>query len=375
MASTIRACGLSIKHAATSMSLSSNGGQQATICAAQKRTALVKNLRLATPGSSDKVIARSVRVHANNKQTTELRNTSVNWGKEWSNAEKLMEEGTIFDTVVEVANRGGLVVRVGKLKGFIPASQISGFRLAGEDKGLQMAEKLAILVGQTLPVRVIKVKEDERQLVLSERAATLESSLATVQVGDVCKGVVRSTADFGSFVELIRDGELTGIEGLVHLSEMSWDRVANPHDAVSVDQEVAVKVISVDLRQQRVGLSMRQLMADPLLQTLDTLMPVANDTEDSQSLEELPPFPDLDNILSTLLAEDGVDNVNLGRAAMEPRVTSQDLELWLTNVTVEDGYNLLLRAGSQVQELHVTTPLDRDDFKNVVRRVSSKIGI
>eukprot|EP00959_Pyramimonas_sp_CCMP1952_P297513 6224190-Pyramimonas_sp.AAC.1 len=238
-----------------------------------------------------------------------------------------------------------------------------------------MAEKLAILVGQTLPVRVIKVNAEERQLVLSERSATLDTMLATLQVGDEYSGEVRSTSDFGAFVELKREGKLTGIEGLVHLSEMSWDRVANPYDAVDVGQEVMVKVISVDNKKQRVGLSMRQLMADPLLQTLDTLMPANNDANDAQGQEELPPFPDLENILSVLLAEQGVLKVTLGRAAMEPRVVSQDLELWLTNVTVEGGYNLLLRAGSQVQELHVTTSVNRDDFKDLVRRVSSKIGI
>lgn len=302
--------------------------------------------------------------------------SDVNWDKEWASAEKLKEKGTVLDTKVEMANRGGLVVRIGKLKGFIPASQISSSLLAGEDQGLQMVDKMATLVGQTLSVRVIMVNQDERQLVLSEKAVSMASSMASVKVGDVSKSCVRSVAEFGAFVELLTsDGKPSGVEGLVHLSEMSWDRVANPREAVAVGQEVMVKVISVDMKTQRIGLSMRQLMADPLLQTLDTLMPVVNDVDGQQSDEELPPFPDLDNICEVLLDEAGVEKVTPGRQARDNKVVSQDLQLWLTTVELEDGYNLLLRAGSQVQELMVTTPLTRDDFKDVVRRVSSKICI
>lgn len=84
--------------------------------------------------------------------------------------------------------------------------------------------------------------------------------MTSVQVGDACEGRVQSVADFGAFVELYKDGAASGVEGLVHLSEMSWDRVANPREAVKVGQVVMVKVISVDVKTQRIGLSMRQLM-------------------------------------------------------------------------------------------------------------------
>jgi len=299
----------------------------------------------------------------------------ANWDKEWAAAHKLQKEGTVFNVKVEIVNRGGLVVRLGKLKAFIPASQISSSLLAGEDKGLQMVDKMATLVGQTLAVRVIMVNAEERQLVLSEKAVATATSMTSVQVGDACEGRVQSVADFGAFVELYKDGAASGVEGLVHLSEMSWDRVANPREAVKVGQVVTVKVISVDVKTQRIGLSMRQLMADPLLQTLDTLMPVVNLADGLQGTMNLPPFPDLENICEVLLAEEGVKKVTPMRQAREDKVVSPDLQLWLTTCEVEDGYNLLLRAGSQVQELMVTTPLARDDFKDVVRRVSSKICI
>ena len=143
-----------------------------------------------------------------------------------------------------------------------------------------------------------------------------------------------------------------------------------------VGDEVDVKVLDVapasGSRPARVTFSLKQLQADPLLETLDTIMPVAM-PEPSVDEDELmdTPLPGLTDICSNLLTEEGIDAVIPGRQAVEQRVVSQDLELWLTNVVVEDGYNLLARAGRQVQEIHVVTGLDRDAIKRAIKRATN----
>lgn len=146
-------------------------------------------------------------------------------------------------------------------------------------------------------------------------------------------------------------------------------------------EEVDVKVLDivpgdrgVGGRPARVTFSLKQLQADPLLETLDTIMPVAM-PEPSVDEDELldTPLPGLLDICANLLTEDGIDAVIPGRQAVEQRVVSQDLELWLTNVVVEDGYNLLARAGRQVQEIHVVTGLDRDAIKQAIKRATSAL--
>ena len=140
--------------------------------------------------------------------------------------------------------------------------------------------------------------------------------------------------------------------------------------------DLHVKVLDVapasGSRPARVTFSLKQLQADPLLETLDTIMPVAM-PEPSVDEDELmdTPLPGLTDICSNLLTEEGIDAVIPGRQAVEQRVVSQDLELWLTNVVVEDGYNLLARAGRQVQEIHVVTGLDRDAIKRAIKRATN----
>ena len=181
----------------------------------------------------------------------------------------------------------------------------------------------------------------------------------------------------GEPVELSEDDpQAPRLEGLIHISELSWNRISHPRDVVRVGDEVDVKVLDVapasGSRPARVTFSLKQLQADPLLETLDTIMPVAM-PEPSVDEDELmdTPLPGLTDICSNLLTEEGIDAVIPGRQAVEQRVVSQDLELWLTNVVVEDGYNLLARAGRQVQEIHVVTGLDRDAIKRAIKRATN----
>ncbi|KAK3271650.1 hypothetical protein CYMTET_20016 [Cymbomonas tetramitiformis] len=297
---------------------------------------------------------------------------STNATSDWVQARELKKSGSPYVGKVEMANRGGLIMRMGALKAFIPASQVDPSRLNKDPYAVQLIDKLSKLVGEPLTAVVTDVDEESRKLVMSEKQHLISRCFEEFSVGSVCKGVVRSVTDFGAFVDLCdADGVSHGIEGLIHVSELSWDRVNHPRECVKKSDILDVKIISLDRERMRIGLSLRQMKADPLLETLDTLMPVEDTAE--EDVGSLTPLPGLAELLEALLQEPGIEAVVPGRQAKESRVYSQDLELWLTSIAVEDGYNLLARVGRQVQEVHVVTDLDRDAIKNTVKNVSSKV--
>ncbi len=181
----------------------------------------------------------------------------------WQEAEKLLASKAAFSSSIIGYNKGGLIVPLGVLRGFVPASQISLSRRA-EVSGDTPEQRWGKMIGQTIEVCVIEVDRDRRRLILSERAASSETRetlkekvIDELQEGDIRVGRVTSLADFGAFVNI------SGADGLVHLSEISWDRISNPGEVLSVGQEVKVKVISIDREKKRIGLSIRQLLSDP----------------------------------------------------------------------------------------------------------------
>lgn len=181
----------------------------------------------------------------------------------WQEAEKLMAAKTAFDSTIIGYNKGGLIVPLGVLRGFVPASQISLSRRA-DVSGDTPEQRWGKMIGQSIEVCVIEVDRERRRLILSERAASSETReslkekvIDELKEGDIRVGRVTSLADFGAFVNI------SGADGLVHLSEISWDRIANPSEVLSVGQEVKVKVISIDREKKRIGLSIRQLLSDP----------------------------------------------------------------------------------------------------------------
>jgi small subunit ribosomal protein S1 len=182
--------------------------------------------------------------------------------RDWREAQELHEAGTIFDGAVAGFNKGGLIVRVGKVRGFVPASQIVSSRQ--RRKGTSGEEFLSTLVGQTLQLKIIEIDRTRNRLILSERAAQRElrkqqkeQLLAELQEGDVRTGEVISLCDFGAFVDL------GGADGLVHLSELSWRRVSHPSEVLEVGDEVQVYVLNVDRDRKRIGLSLKRLESDP----------------------------------------------------------------------------------------------------------------
>jgi small subunit ribosomal protein S1 len=183
--------------------------------------------------------------------------------EDWQTAQEYLEQGKLWEGEVTGYNKGGLIVPFGKLRGFVPSSQLPGAPRAkpAEDKRL---DQLKGFVGMKLPVKVIEVDRNRRRLILSARAAEREwraqmkdQLFAEIKEGEVRHGVVSSLCDFGAFIDL------GGVEGLVHVSELSWQRVRHPKEVLKVGEEVDAYVLRVDKERQRVGLSIKKLLPEP----------------------------------------------------------------------------------------------------------------
>jgi small subunit ribosomal protein S1 len=182
--------------------------------------------------------------------------------RDWERARELKQTEELFEGKVIGFNKGGLLVGFGSLQGFIPRSHIVDLSKRTDPNSPQ--DPLSQMVGQEIPLKVIEVDQRKRRLILSERAAwrewretQKERLIENLQVGDVRKGTVTSLAKFGAFVDL------GGADGLIHITELSWDRGKKPEDVLQVGQEVEVKVIHVDRERRRIGLSLKQLTPDP----------------------------------------------------------------------------------------------------------------
>ena len=182
--------------------------------------------------------------------------------KDWLDAQKLFDSAEAFEAQVAGFNKGGLIVRMGKLRGFVPASQL-GPEHQGSDKQ-QPEERWARLVGQPMHVKVIEIDRKRKRLILSERAAVREwrdiqkaRLLDELRVGEVRMGTVTSLSDFGAFVDL------GGADGLIHITELSWNRSAKPRDVLRVGQKVEVYVLAVDRDRKRIALSRKRLEPEP----------------------------------------------------------------------------------------------------------------
>jgi small subunit ribosomal protein S1 len=181
----------------------------------------------------------------------------------WLHVEQMLTSKENSHSTIIGYNKGGLIVPVGGLRGFVPASQISLSRrasLAGDTP----EQRWSKMIGEEIDVCVIEVDRERRRLILSERAASTETRetlkervIEELHEGEVRTGRVTSLADFGAFVNI------SGADGLVHLSEISWDRINHPGEVLKVGQEVKVKIISIDREKKRIGLSIRQLEDDP----------------------------------------------------------------------------------------------------------------
>jgi small subunit ribosomal protein S1 len=186
--------------------------------------------------------------------------TRTQSSRDWAEAEDLSTTQEVFEGIVAGYNKGGLIVKVGKIRGFVPSSQLVTRGEENADPGKRMAS----LVGRKLHLKVIELDREQNRLILSERAAERqwrkqqkEKMLSELKEGDVLDGTVISLADFGAFIDL------GGADGLVHLSEISWQPINKPSDALKVGQKVKVQVLRVDPEHKRVGLSIKRCAPDP----------------------------------------------------------------------------------------------------------------
>lgn len=186
--------------------------------------------------------------------------------QEWQAAYQALDQGETFCLKVSGANRGGVLVSWNGMQGFVPASHLAEAS-QHQDPHNRMLE-LSQRIGDSLTVCLIEVNAQQNRLVFSERAALAgpkspASILQTLRPGDACRGTVTNLTTFGAFVDL------GGVEGLIHISEISWDRVRHPGDVLDLGQEVQVHVLGVNPDQRRIALSLKRLRPDPWKQ-LDT---------------------------------------------------------------------------------------------------------
>jgi len=184
----------------------------------------------------------------------------------WDEVAARMDSGEIIEVSPYDANRGGLLVEFDGVRGFLPVSQLSAEhypRVGSSDKD-EILQRLNVLIGQPLKVRILDCDRKANKLIFSEKEAIkdgLSARFEKLTVGDSVKGVVTGVVDFGVFVNV------EGIEGLVHISEISWERVNNPGDYVKVGQTIDAKIIAID--KDRLSLSIKQLSQDPWMTEVD----------------------------------------------------------------------------------------------------------
>ncbi len=186
----------------------------------------------------------------------------------WQMAVEHHESQQVYFSKVAGYNKGGLIVRFGKVRGFVPASQVSRERQR-RAVGESPEERWGGMVGEDIAVKVVEIDRARNRLILSERAAAREwrekqksRLLDELAVGEIRKGRVISLADFGAFIDL------GGADGLVHLTELSWSHVTHPREILDVGQEVEAQVISVDRERKRIGLSLKRQENDPWQQVV-----------------------------------------------------------------------------------------------------------
>jgi len=178
----------------------------------------------------------------------------------WELAETYLREGKVLKMPVVGYNRGGLLVDWSGWQGFVPASQLIAFpvHLPEEERRDEFAARL----GEKLTLKIIELDRDRNRLIFSEKATVsqedqIKELLNNICDGDILPGRITNLCSFGAFVDL------GGVEGLVHISELSWGRVSHPSDVLYVGQEIEAYVLNVNRLQRRIGLSLKRLQPDP----------------------------------------------------------------------------------------------------------------
>lgn len=169
----------------------------------------------------------------------------IEYMRAWERVRQLQKEDATVRALIFATNRGGALVRIEGLRGFIPGSHISTRKVKEE------------LVNEELPLKFLEVDEDRNRLVLSHRRALVERKMNKLEVGEVVIGVVRGIKPYGAFIDI------GGVSGLLHISEISHDYIDTPHNVFNVNDEVKVMIIDLDAERGRISLSTKQLESEP----------------------------------------------------------------------------------------------------------------
>lgn len=194
------------------------------------------------------------------ENSARLTSNDIPVASDWIEIQQISENDRVVDLTVVGYNRGGLLVEFRSLRGFVPASQLTDFPAVPNPVVRRKA--LVSRIGQRLSLRVIELNVDQNRLILSERAARAlpgerNGILHRLHPGDTVTGTVTNLCDFGAFVDL------GGLEGLIHISELSWGRVGHPQDILQRGQTVTVHVLDVNHNAGRIALSLKRLNPDP----------------------------------------------------------------------------------------------------------------
>lgn len=208
----------------------------------------------------------------NDKGWMELSIRRTQEARKWDLLNKALERGDVLEVTVIEANNGGVIVNIKKdLRGFIPTSQLDNKRIyplnafsSKTDASKELQKKLASLINEKIKAKIIEIDMDKNRVILSEKLASIEGKIESreeilkrIKIGDVLDGEVTGLAPFGLFVNA------SGLEGLVHLSEISWDKVENPADFYKVGDKVKVQIIGIDDNGRRIAFSIKKLKVDP----------------------------------------------------------------------------------------------------------------
>ena len=181
--------------------------------------------------------------------------------KSWRRLQQVHEAGETIEAKVINYNKGGLLVNLDGVRGFVPASQVSSI---GRGTETQKQSDMARLVNTHLTLKIIEINRTRNRLILSERQAMQElregrkgKLLSSLKEGDIRSGVVTSVCDFGAFIDI------GGADGLVHLSEISWSRVKHPNEVLKVGDKVQVYILSIDNERKRIALSIKRTQSEP----------------------------------------------------------------------------------------------------------------
>lgn len=201
----------------------------------------------------------------------ELSLRSATRERSWEELRRKLDDDVAFESEIIDANKGGLIVRVNGVTGFLPVSQLAPDhypRVVGGDKS-KIQERLQSYVGQMFKLKAITIDPENEKLIVSEKAAVSDEISATLEhlgEGKAVEGTISGIVDFGVFVKFEEKGQ--ELEGLVHISELAWQRIDNPADFVAIGDKVKAKVIGID-NGLRISLSIKQLQEDPWLKAAE----------------------------------------------------------------------------------------------------------